>query len=1250
MTTGFGPYETPNPINTATTGGVLETKITASLATVDIGNGVMADAEVYNGAIPGPTLRVNQGDTVIVRLINDLPYPTGIHWHGIELQNSADGTEVTQNPATVGPWPQPVPESPVGGTYLYKFKAPRPGLYWYHPHHHHSTNRVFRGLYGMIIVKDPHEEGLIASGVIPGPSETVELVLSDITVCKTTNDTETYPAPAAGVPEWLSPVTVQNGPSPADLCVLAPLDDHGHVDTTMPFPAGAVPNIHRAMAMPGTPAAVEGQSVLTNGVNVGGRQGTPAAPGPLETGALIPAPRPVQSGQTLRLQIVNCATIRYFRLRLTTSAGTLVPLIRIGGEGGLLDEAIQEGGITPGGFDTKYYAGEILLPPATRADVVAAIPDGLPVNSELTLWTRDYPRTGPVNPGGWAQLPTVPVMHLRVTGPAAATDTLAVGTNLLAATPGATLPNLGAADGTLLNPSLFSPAKIGRTMDIQNIRLTAGGGTTGIDGLVGSLDSTPYTAVAHIGSSRYAENGRLVQLTITNESSAHHPFHLHGFSFQPKSLAPRPGAPPGTPTATYDWGYQEFRDTLDIPAQYRLTAMVLLEDRPLADGMTGGGAFGRWLFHCHIFFHAHSGMISELVVTDSAGKEKPNIDVGGSWVYASIGGTATRRGNFSHPDGLPITLNASMGAVVPTAPSSGGSWTWTYTSAPTDSPSTNYVYITATDSLGKQEQAVFRLKVGGGDDGSDWGDPHIHTVDGKSYDFQAVGEFVLLRDRDGMEIQTRQTPVPSANPITDSHSGLKSCVSVNTAVAARVGSHRIAYQPVGQSGGLQFFLDGEPARLSTGGIDLDGHRVSAFDAGGEVGLRVDYAHHAVLTVTPHFWPSNNIWYMNVNVSHTHADEGLMGPIPKGTWLPVLPSGATVGPMPEALGERYTVLYRTFANAWRVTDTTSLFVYEPGTSTKTFTDEDWPAEQAPCKFKPKFELPGTLPVSISLEEAEQLCQGVTLDHLHRDCVFDVATTGERSFANSYLVLQDLRLHGSTVTITAKEQTRPGDPLTVSATVAPLFKEGSTPTGSVTFLVDGVAAGPPVELDANGHASATLEPLDGGEHEIRAVYSSDHHHHTASSLNLTHRVDGTCDEGIEPLEIRVVLETIEVIDDRDFLGRGEVWFEARVRTSFGGGTEVSTRLPQTGHFHVSDKPGKNVIELDTEIFAGQAVGDLAIQVRGGEEDWLTRDDPLGNYTRQFKGDPKHWLGQYRPGDEALDEEDVGLWRISYRIERV
>jgi hypothetical protein len=185
-------------------------------------------------------------------------------------------------------------------------------------------------------------------------------------------------------------------------------------------------------------------------------------------------------------------------------------------------------------------------------------------------------------------------------------------------------------------------------------------------------------------------------------------------------------------------------------------------------------------------------MISELVVTAADGSEKPNVDVGGSWTYTPAGGIARRKGTYSHPDGDAVTLTATVGTLSFPGP---GLWEWELDSAGLPDQ-TQYVYVTAEDAAGRKDQTVFRLKIGAPDDGADNGDPHVHTVDGKRYDFQAVGEFTLLRDREGMEIQARHWPVETAMPITDSYTGLKSCVSVNTAVAARVGSHRIAYQPV----------------------------------------------------------------------------------------------------------------------------------------------------------------------------------------------------------------------------------------------------------------------------------------------------------------------------------------------------------------------------------------------------------------------------------------------------------------------
>lgn len=75
------------------------------------------------------------------------------------------------------------------------------------------------------------------------------------------------------------------------------------------------------------------------------------------------------------------------------------------------------------------------------------------------------------------------------------------------------------------------------------------------------------------------------------------------------------------------------------------------------------------------------------------------------------------------------------------------------------------------------------------------GDTHIRTVTGVNYDFQAVGEFVLLRD-EFLEIQAGQTGVRTDRSLgPDESTGLTSCVSVNTAMAIRIGTDRTTYQP-----------------------------------------------------------------------------------------------------------------------------------------------------------------------------------------------------------------------------------------------------------------------------------------------------------------------------------------------------------------------------------------------------------------------------------------------------------------------
>lgn len=97
----------------------------------------------YDAQIPGPTIRIPQGERVAFRLHNDLDQPTSVHWHGIRLENAMDGVPgLTQAP--INP----------GEAFDYNFVAPDAGTYWYHSHLK-SWEQVTRGLYGALIVEEP---------------------------------------------------------------------------------------------------------------------------------------------------------------------------------------------------------------------------------------------------------------------------------------------------------------------------------------------------------------------------------------------------------------------------------------------------------------------------------------------------------------------------------------------------------------------------------------------------------------------------------------------------------------------------------------------------------------------------------------------------------------------------------------------------------------------------------------------------------------------------------------------------------------------------------------------------------------------------------------------------------------------------------------------------------------------------------------------------------------------------------------
>ena len=99
-------------------------------------------ATTINGSIPAPILRWREGDTVTIRVTNQLPVSTSIHWHGIILPYQMDGVPgVSFNGI------------PPGDTFVYRFKLEQSGTYWYHSH---SGFQEQTGMYGTIII-DPAE-------------------------------------------------------------------------------------------------------------------------------------------------------------------------------------------------------------------------------------------------------------------------------------------------------------------------------------------------------------------------------------------------------------------------------------------------------------------------------------------------------------------------------------------------------------------------------------------------------------------------------------------------------------------------------------------------------------------------------------------------------------------------------------------------------------------------------------------------------------------------------------------------------------------------------------------------------------------------------------------------------------------------------------------------------------------------------------------------------------------------------------
>lgn len=111
----------------------------------------------------GPTLELRRGERVRIHVVNRVPDPTVIHWHGMIVPDAADG--------------HPYQAVGFGGSYTVEFTVRNAaGTYLYHPHPHRITGaQTYFGLAGLLVVREPWER----DAGLPGREHELALVLQD---------------------------------------------------------------------------------------------------------------------------------------------------------------------------------------------------------------------------------------------------------------------------------------------------------------------------------------------------------------------------------------------------------------------------------------------------------------------------------------------------------------------------------------------------------------------------------------------------------------------------------------------------------------------------------------------------------------------------------------------------------------------------------------------------------------------------------------------------------------------------------------------------------------------------------------------------------------------------------------------------------------------------------------------------------------------------------------------------------------
>jgi len=662
------------------------------------------NATTYNGE-GDVTVFGHVGDVLQLTVKNELPEASGgvalgtgffapadnkqlVHWHGMELDNESDGTPITENGIETGQ------------QRLYQYRLYRPGIYWFHPHILPLLTES-RGMVGKLIVRSYEEDVLTLHGILPLNFHVFQL--HDSTIANEFNK-DAY-RNGTVFEDFYSPQEVANSLMPniaPDLngdgvCERGPGDcivkegEYVFVNDVMPTSDSNIPTVYVPEGRGARVAFVNSSNerfyrfrLLLDGEEPPGASGTP-----------VPAER---VGRPTTGQCYAPGSEVKFSGADPLSCDQGLPLYRVGGQNGLLDHVRLEGQeeippaeeFEPREYDTVIRRGEDFIGVAERVEFVVLPKDRegewLESGDEMFIWSIDYPHglftpkfdntigDGDANNRDIMprKLVRIKVIHDLLGLP---DYEIAEGDPLMAHSlvnrpfeniKGVTAVELAEVPDAM-DPFLSIP--FDGTED-ENImlgnRVNDGTRFPSINANKGIYTGVPDigNAVPTQGSTRYAHIGDVVEFVYANNTgAAHHPFHKHGFSFQPISIhtfedvdTDEDGIADSVvldepPLYTYDYNEfvdvevmqpglalkyrQKMNDRFKIPDETKYTWLQLLQTFPFdysapfggegdlfgATSAEAGGGTGRWLFHCHILHHARLGMISDLCIAPAGDED-----------------------------------------------------------------------------------------------------------------------------------------------------------------------------------------------------------------------------------------------------------------------------------------------------------------------------------------------------------------------------------------------------------------------------------------------------------------------------------------------------------------------------------------------------------------------------------------------------------------------------------------------------